>query len=52
MAIKFETKSDDGKPAKTETGGKAYVPEEPSAERPELPFAKPMRPDKKVRKVQ
>ena len=51
MAIKFEEKDDGAKPAKKNVGGKTYVAEEPaSAEKPEeLPFAKPVRPEKKGR---
>ncbi|MDX7952589.1 hypothetical protein P7D22_15570 [Lichenihabitans sp. Uapishka_5] len=53
MAIKFED-DDGGKPAKKVVGSKAYVAEEPAPESGEaatvLPFAKPVRPDKKGRK--
>lgn len=53
MAIKFEQKNGDDKPAKKEVGGKVYVAEEPAADAaPEaLPFAKPVRPEKKGQKV-
>ena len=54
MAIKFE--DDPGaKPAKKEVGGKTYVAEEPAADRSQsatdLPFAKPVKAEKKGRKV-
>lgn len=53
MAIKFEQKTGDDKPAKKEVGGKTYVAEEPAAsDAPDvLPFAKPVRPEKKGQKV-
>ena len=54
MAIKFEEKNSDGKPAKKEVGGKTYVAEEPapatSEPAGELPFGKPVRPEKKGRR--
>ena len=54
MAIKFEEKDAGDKPAKKEVGGKTYVAEEPQAKPTDesiaLPFAKPIRPEKKSRK--
>lgn len=53
MAIKFEQKTGNTEPAKKEVGGKTYVAEEPAADpAPDaLPFAKPVRPEKKGQKV-
>jgi hypothetical protein len=54
MAIKFEDDKGVAKPARKEVGGKTYVAEEPSAGQSEtasLPFAKPVRAEKKGPKI-
>lgn len=54
MAIVFRDRDSAGEPAKKEVGKKTFVAEEPTAkvsEEPvELPFGKPVRPEKKGRK--
>lgn len=53
MAIKFEENDKAEKPAdKKQVGGKTYVAEEPSAteQQAPLPFAKPVKTEKKDRK--
>lgn len=54
MAIKFEDKNGEGKPVKKEVGGKVYVAEEPAPDisetADELPFGKPVKPEKKGRR--
>lgn len=54
MAIKFRDEKGGTTPAKKEVGGMAYVSEEPATKKSEpaadLPFAKPVRSEKKPHK--